>query len=74
MRTSPPCASATPWTSLQARLLEQRLLTAEEDQAYRQRAQAEVDQATDDAEASSYPDPSTILDHVYAPDPTHGDC
>ncbi len=63
-----------PVALLQARLLEQRLLTPEEDQAYRQRAQAEVDQATDDAEASPFPDPSTILDHVYAPDPTPGDC
>ena len=55
-----------PVTLLQARLLKQGLMSQKQDEAYRQRVQKEVDEATEAAQAAPFPDPSTLLDHVYA--------
>jgi 2-oxoisovalerate dehydrogenase E1 component alpha subunit len=54
-----------PLPLLRRRLLEQGLLAPETDEAYQQRAQEEVDQATDYADAAPFPDPSTLMEHLY---------
>ena len=43
------------------------LLTEDQEEEIRRETKIEVNQATDDAEAAPYPDPSTVYDHVYAP-------
>jgi 2-oxoisovalerate dehydrogenase E1 component alpha subunit len=52
---------------LRSYLMETGLMTEEQDEEIRRQARAEVNQATDDADAAPYPDPSTVHDHVYAP-------
>ena len=52
---------------LRSYLMESGLMTEEQDEEIRRQARAEVNQATDDADAAPYPDPSTVHDHVYAP-------
>ena len=56
-----------PILSLNSYLTQAGLLTQEEDEEIRRKVRAEVNQATDAAEASGYPDPDTVYDHVYAP-------
>ena len=56
-----------PIVLLYSYLAEAGLLTEDQDQEVRLESRAQVDQATDDAEASDYPDVSTVFDHVYAP-------
>jgi 2-oxoisovalerate dehydrogenase E1 component alpha subunit len=54
-----------PIMQFRARLLEDGVLTEEQDQQIRQQVRAEIDDATDFAEKAPYPDPATLLDHVY---------
>ena len=56
-----------PIAGLSSYLTEVGLLTEDEDKEIGLEATAEVNKATDDAEAASYPDVSTLLDHLYAP-------
>ncbi len=49
------------------KLISWDILTEETDANYREKAQQEVNDATDAGEAAPYPDPSTLLDHLYAP-------
>jgi 2-oxoisovalerate dehydrogenase E1 component alpha subunit len=51
---------------LRSYLMDYVILTQEQDDIIRSHATAEVNQATDDAEAAPYPDPSTVYNHVYA--------
>ena len=48
-------------------LVAEGLLAEEGLEEVRRAARAEVNQATDDAEAAPFPDPSTIFQHLYAP-------
>ena len=48
-------------------LISWNILTEEVDTDYREKAQREVNDATDAGEAAPYPDPSTLMDHLYAP-------
>jgi len=48
-------------------LMEAGLLTEEKDKEFQDQARAEVNEATDFAEAAPFPDPSTFYDHLYAP-------
>jgi 2-oxoisovalerate dehydrogenase E1 component alpha subunit len=56
-----------PVLTLGASLLEQGLLTQERLAEIKAEAQRQVDEATDIADAAPLPDPSTLLDHLYAP-------
>ena len=56
-----------PIDQLKSYLTQVGLLTEEQDQEIRREIVAEVNGATDAAEAAPYPDPSTVHDHVYAP-------
>lgn len=47
-------------------LMERGLLTAEMVEQYDDDAKREVNEATDAAEATPFPDPSTLLDHLFA--------
>ena len=55
-----------PLLVLHSYLMDAGLLTEEQDQSIRAQARQEVDEATDIAEATPYPDPSTFYDHLYA--------
>jgi 2-oxoisovalerate dehydrogenase E1 component alpha subunit len=50
-------------------LMGEGILTEEQDKAIWERAQGEVDKATDEAEKAPFPDPSTLLDHLWATPP-----
>ena len=56
-----------PIVSLRSYLIEDGVLTQDEEEEIRRQTRQEVNEATDAAEAASYPDPSTVYDHVYAP-------
>ena len=56
-----------PVLTLGASLLEQGLLTQERLAEIKAEAQRQVDEATELADAAPLPDPSTLLDHLYAP-------
>ena len=56
---------ADPLTRFRAYLTGSGLLSEEQDRAYQRRVQQEVDEATEFADKAPYPDPSTLLDHVY---------
>ena len=56
-----------PVVQLRRYLEEDGLLSQEQDDELRGQIRAEVDRATDEAEAAPYPDASTVHDHVYAP-------
>lgn len=62
--------SQDPNVRFRAVLLEHGILSQEEDEALKARVRAVVDDATEYAEQSPYPDPSTLLSQVYgdAPD------
>ena len=47
-------------------LMERGLLTDEMAQQYEDDAKRVVNEATDAAEATPFPDPSTLLDHLFA--------
>ena len=51
---------------LRSYLMESGLLAQDEEDEIKRQTRAEVDQATDEAEAAPYPDPSTVHDHVYS--------
>ena len=55
-----------PLLVLHSYLMDAGLLTEEQDQSIRAQARQEVDEATDIAEATPYPDLSTFYDHLYA--------
>ena len=46
--------------------MERGLLTEEMAQQYEDNAKRVVNEATDAAEATPFPDPSTLLDHLFA--------
>ena len=54
-----------PILSMRAYLMEAELLTGELDEQIHQEARAEVNAATDAAEAAPYPDASTVYDNLY---------
>ena len=56
-----------PIVSLGAYLRGEGLLTEDQDGEIRAQVRLEVDEATEFAESASYPDPSTVHDHLYAP-------
>lgn len=56
-----------PIVSLRSYLMEEGILTQQQEQQLRKETRREVDRATDAAEAAPFPDPSTVYDHVYAP-------
>ena len=49
-------------------LTEVGLLTEDQAEEIRKDARTEINRSTDIAEAAPYPDPSTVYDHVYAPE------
>ena len=55
-----------PIPNLRDYLMEAGLLTEQKDEELRARVRRQMDDATDAADAAPYPDPSTLLDHVYA--------
>lgn len=55
-----------PILRMQRYLIEERLLTEEEDARLRKEIQAEIDAATRYAEEAPYADASTLMNHVYA--------
>ena len=59
--------SRDPIIALHAYLIEAGILTEKQEEEMRRQVRAEVNQATDAAEAAPYPDASTVYDHVYAP-------
>jgi len=61
-----------PITILRDRLMEAALLTQKELEAIDARARAACEDATDFADSSPPPDPSTLYDHVYAEIDLHG--
>jgi 2-oxoisovalerate dehydrogenase E1 component alpha subunit len=48
-------------------LVENDILTDEQDQRIQAQVKEEIDRATDAVENEPWPDPSTLLDHVYSP-------
>lgn len=56
-----------PLPRLQRLLTGMGLLTEERDRQLREQAKAEVDQATDAAQAAPYPETADFWDHLYAP-------
>ncbi len=56
-----------PLRLFRAHLADAGILSEELDQRFYQEARAEVNRATDDAEAAPFPDPGDFYEHVYAP-------
>jgi pyruvate dehydrogenase E1 component alpha subunit len=60
-----------PITLFEAKLLADGLISAAELRQIEQQVQDEVDEAVRFAEESPFPDPSTLLDHLYAQPERH---
>ena len=56
-----------PLLFLRSYLMEAGTLSEKDEEQIQKQAKDEVNKATDEAESASYPDPSTVFDHVYAP-------
>ncbi len=57
-----------PIATFRAYLLREGILSEQGEEEYRQKAQVEVDEATEFAESAPYPDQSTIFEHLYSPE------
>lgn len=56
-----------PVPRFRARLVAWELLTEDVDKSYQESVRAEIEQATNEAEETPYPDPSTLMAHLYGP-------